>query len=173
MLKTKTNNLKKMPKTNIIFITIIILLIVSNIYFLYNYLTIEKEDDTIEEILFTPTKEDYQEEKKYYAPIKFSKFKKIYKSDKVTTIAVIDNSSNTYNKFIEMINKTAYYKNTKIYLLELSKLSKKNEIAFYELDEGLINLETNYLITVSNNKILSITTFENENINKIIEGLGE
>ena len=72
-----------------------------------------------------------------------------------------------------MINKTAYYKNTKIYLLELSKLSKKNEVSFYEIDERFKELESNYIITVSNNEILSITTFDNSKINLIIEGLGE
>lgn len=72
-----------------------------------------------------------------------------------------------------MINKIAYYKNTKIYLLEINKLSKKNTIAFYELDERLSSLETNYILSVSNNQILSITTFTNDKLNKIVEGLGE
>ena len=72
-----------------------------------------------------------------------------------------------------MINKTAYYTNTKIYLLEVNKLSKKNTIAFYEIDERLSNLETNYIISTSNNEILSITTFDNAKLNKIVEGLGE
>jgi len=67
----------------------------------------------------------------------------------------------------------SYYKNTKMYLLEINKLSRKNEIAFYNLDDRLRDLETNYIITVSNNKIISITTFENTELNKIIEGLGE
>ena len=85
----------------------------------------------------------------------------------------MDNSSNTYNKFIEMINKLSYYKSTKIYLLELSKLSKKDEISFLEIDNHLKELETNYIITIKNKQIISITTFDNDNINFIIEGLGE
>ena len=52
-------------------------------------------------------------------------------------------------------------------------LSKKNEVSFYNLDNRFKNLESNYIITVSNKKILSITTFNNDELSKIIEGLGE
>ena len=72
-----------------------------------------------------------------------------------------------------MINKTAYYKSTKIQLLRINKLSKKDLVAFYNLDDRFKELDTNYIITVSNKKILSITTFNNQELNKIIEGLGE
>ena len=119
------------------------------------------------------TKEDFKQDKKYYANIKYKKFSELWKSEDISTIAIIDNSSNTYNKFIKMINKIAYYKNTKIYLLEISKLSKKDEVKFYEKDNRLSELNSNYIITISNKKILTITTFETEELNKIIEGLGE
>ena len=72
-----------------------------------------------------------------------------------------------------MINKTAYYKSTKIQLLRINKLSKKDLVSFYNLDDRFKELDTNYIITVSNKKILSITTFNNQELNKIIEGLGE
>ena len=166
---------KKQPKKkfNLITIVIIVFLILTNIILLSACFTLKDRDIDTQEILFTKTEEEFNPEKKYYATLKYSKFKSLYKSNKVTTIAIVDNSTSTYNKFIEMINKTAYYKNTKIYLLKVNKLSKKNEIAFYNLDDRLKELKTNYIITVSNKKILSITTFDNQNLNTIIEGLGE
>ncbi len=166
-IKTKYKNY------NIFLIVIIVILVLTNIVLLYNYNKELKDEPAIEEVLFKPTKDKFNPQNKYYATIQYSKFKTLYKSNNITTIAIIDNTSNTYNKFKEMINKTAYYKNTKIYLLELSKLSRKNEIAFYNLDQRLAKLETNYIITVSKNKILSITTFDNSELSKIIEGLGE
>lgn len=170
MVKKKT---KKKNNITIILTTIIVLLLTSNIIFICKYSNASKEQITIEEVLFTKTEENFDSDKKYYASIKYNKFNKLLSSDSVSTIAIVDNSSNTYNKFIAMVNKTAYYKNTQIYILELSKLSKKNEIKFYEIDERLKQLETNYIITVSNNEILSITTFDNTKLNIILEGLGE
>lgn len=172
-MKQKKKNTLKNNKTNIIYITIITILVISNICFLLAYMSINKEDRVIDEVLFTEAEGEFKPDKKYYATLSYKTFKKLYKGDSITTIAVVDNSTNTHDKFIEMINKTAYYKNTKIYLLEVNKLSKKNSIAFYELDDRLSTLETNYIISVSNNKILSITTFDNERLNKIVEGLGE
>lgn len=167
----KKNTLKN--KTNIIYIAIITILVIANICFLWAYISTDKEEKIVEEVLFKEAEGEFNADKKYYATLSYTKFKKLYKADSITTIAVVDNSTNTHDKFIEMINKTAYYKNTKIYLLEINKLSKKNSIAFYDLDERLSTLETNYIISVSNNKILSITTFDNERLNKIVEGLGE
>ncbi len=166
---------KKQQKNNINLITIVIIvfLILTNIILLSACLTLKDKDIDTQEILFTQTEEEFNPEKKYYATLKYSKFKSLYKSDKVTTIAIVDNSTTTYNKFIEMINKTAYYKHTKIYLLKVNKLSKKNAVAFYNLDDRFKDLNTNYIITVSNKKILSITTFDNQELNKTIEGLGE
>lgn len=173
MSKKKQNKKPNNNKVIILFICIIIVLIISNIYFISIYNKANKEDKITQEILFRKTDEDYQDNKKYYATISYKKFKKLYKDEDITTIAILDNTTNTHDKFIEMINKIAYYKNTKIYLLEINKLSKKNTIAFYELDERLSSLETNYILSVSNNQILSITTFTNDKLNKIVEGLGE
>ena len=72
-----------------------------------------------------------------------------------------------------MINKMAYYKSTKMYVIRLNKLTTKQEVEFYNLDEKLSKLESNYIITVSNSKILSITTFDEEKINVIEKELGE
>lgn len=158
---------------NLIFLCTILILSTTNVLLLYKYLNVDKEIKVTQEVLFKETNKDFNNDNKYYASIKYKKFNELLKDDKVSTIAIVDNSSKTYNKFIEMINKLSYYKNTKIYLLEISSLSKKNEIKFYETDERLNELESNYIITVSNNHIISITTFENSDINLIIEGIGE
>lgn len=170
MVKKKT---KKSHSINILLIIIIIILVLSNIYLIVSYKNLNKEDYIIEEVLFTETSKDFNATTKYYANIKYKKFDSLWKSNEISTIAIVDNSSTTYNKFIQMINKMAYYKNTKIYLLETSKLSKKDELKFYEKDKRLSELESNYIITISNKKIISITTFDNNELNKVIEGLGD
>ena len=170
MVKKKTKNNHYI---NLIFLCTILILSTTNVLLLYKYLNVDKEIKVTQEVLFKETNKDFNNDNKYYASIKYKKFNELLKDDKVSTIAIVDNSSKTYNKFIEMINKLSYYKNTKIYLLEVSSLSKKNEIKFYETDERLNELESNYIITVSNNHIISITTFENSDINLIIEGIGE
>lgn len=160
-------------KINLLTIVIIVFLILTNIILLSACLTLKEKDKDTQEVLYTLTKEEFNPKKKYYATLKYNKFKSLYKSKKITTIAIVDNSTTTYNKFIEMINKTAYYKSTKVNLLRINKLSKKDLVAFYNLDDRFKELDTNYIITVSNKKILSITTFNNQELNKIIEGLGE
>ena len=170
MVKKKTKNNHYI---NLIFLCTILILSTTNVLLLYKYLNVDKEIKVTQEVLFKETNKDFNNDNKYYASIKYKKFNELLKDDKVSTIAIVDNSSKTYNKFIEMINKLSYYKNTKLYLLEISSLSKKNEIKFYETDERLNELESNYIITVSNNHIISITTFENSDINLIIEGIGE
>lgn len=170
MVKKKTKNNHYI---NLIFLCTILILSTTNVLLLYKYLNVDKEIKVTQEVFFKETNKEFNNENKYYASIKYKKFNELLKDDKLSTIAIVDNSSKTYNKFIEMINKLSYYKNTKIYLLEISSLSKKNEIKFYETDERLNELESNYIITVSNNHIISITTFENSDINLIIEGIGE
>lgn len=156
----------------LVLISIIILaLLIINIIFINKSMNIEGEFK--EQVYYTKAEGTYDNNKKYYTNLDYKNLKKLYKSQNTSTIAVIDNSSKIYNKFIELTNKIAFYNNTKIYLLETSKLSNKNEIAFYNLDERLKKLDTNYIITVCNNKIISITTFEESEINRIIKGLGE
>ncbi len=171
--RKKKNNFFKNNKTNIILIAIIVILLISNIITLVNYISLSKEEPKPQEVLYTKTEDKYNFKEKYYTTIKYSDFKKKYKSTKVTTIAVLNNTSNTTDRFLEMINKISFYKSTKISLLELGKLSKKNEASFYELDERLKKIENNYIITVSNGKIISITTFDNTELLTIIEGIGE
>ena len=169
-MKTKT---KRKNKKNLILGIIISVLAILNIVLAYCCITLSKEDKVTQEILYKETTDDYDAEEKYYSVIQYKKFKTLLKNDEVSTIAILDNSSNTQNKFLEMINKISYYKNTKIHLLEVSKLSKKNEISFYEVDERFKKLETNYIITVNQGKVLSITTFDSTKLNKIVEGIGE
>lgn len=169
-MKTKT---KRKNKKNLILGIIISVLAILNIVLTYCCITLSKEDKVTQEILYKETTDDYDAEEQYYSIIQYKKFKTLLKNDEVSTIAILDNSSNTQNKFLEMINKISYYKNTKIHLLEVSKLSKKNEISFYEVDERFKKLETNYIITVNQGKVLSITTFDSTKLNKIVEGIGE
>lgn len=172
-MKTKTKKKYKYKLSFIITSIIATILLIINIYQLYLYINVNKEEKVIEEVLFTQTDEKFNENKKYYANIKYSKFKSLYKSNSISTIAIVDNTSNTCNKFLELVNKTAYYTHTKIYVLELNKLSRKDEIAFYNIDDRLSKLDSNYMITINNNKIISVTTYDNTNLNSLIKGLGE
>ncbi len=170
MLKEKLIISKKINRISLI---IIFFLLVSNII-LINTHSLNNTPTEVEEIVyFKPTKEKYKESNKYYAEIGFKKFKKLFKAKTVTTIAVIDSKSNVSQSFIKMINKMAYYKSTKIYVIRLNKLTTKQEVEFYNLNEKLSKLESNYIITVSKGKIISTTTFDEENINLIEKELGE
>lgn len=112
---------------------------------------------------------DYNENKKYYKEINYNKFKKLYKKDAVYNVAVIDNTSNTYNSYLSLLNHVAYYKSTNIFVLDLSKLSKKNNIAFYEIDERLSKIEGNYMITTKDSEIIAITEIEPSQIGSLIK----
>ncbi len=166
----------KLKKNTIIFILLIVvvlILLTVNIY-LFNEIAQDKDKVIVtEEFVYEKVEGDFDKDKTYYKSINYSKFKKYFKSDKLRIVAVIDNSSNTYNKFLEVLNKIAYYRRTNIYLLETSKLSNKNAAEFYNIDDRFKDLESNYIITIRNNKVLSLTTFDNEYLNKLEEGLGE
>ena len=169
MLKEKLDISKKINRISII---LIFFLLVSNIILINTHNMYNPEE--IEEVVyFTPTKENYKEKTKYYANISFKKFKKLYKSNKVSTIAILDSKSKVSDMFLKTINKIAYYKNTKIYVIRLNKLSTKQEVEFYNLDDRFKELDYNYIISVSNGKVLSITTFDEEKINIIEKELGE
>ncbi|MBQ4030193.1 MAG: hypothetical protein II625_00440 [Bacilli bacterium] len=170
MLKEKLIIAKKINKISLI---IIFFLLVSNIILMNTYNMNNSLEEVEEVVYFKPTEDKYNEKTKYYADISFKKFKKLYKSNAVSTIVVIDSKSNVSETFIKMINKMAYYKSTKMYVIRLNKLTTKQEVEFYNLDEKLSKLESNYIITVSNSKIVSITTFDEEKINVIEKELGE
>ena len=169
MLKEKLIISKKLNKISLI---LIFFLLVSNIILINTHSLNDKEE--LEEIVyFRKTEDKYSADKKYYAQISYKKFKKLYKANNISTIAVIDSKSNVSQMFIKMINKMAYYKSTKIYTIEINKLSNKQEVAFYNLDDRLGELDSNYIITVCNSNIVSITTFDEDNINIIEKELGE
>ena len=155
-------------KIIIIFSIIVLCLIISNIFLLYKCNHI-KEIEINEKVILRSPEAEFDANTEYFNNISYKNLKKLLKKEKTYTLAIIDKSSNTYNKFKEMINKISFYKNTEIYMLELNKLSKKDTIAFYELDESLSKLNNNYIITIKKDKVLSITTFEQEKINEIIE----
>ena len=54
-------------------------------------------------------------------------------------------------------------------VLDLSKLSKKNNIAFYEIDERLSKIEGNYMITTKDSEIIAITEIEPSQIGSLIK----
>ena len=165
--------LKKHGPITITLILIIILLLISNIC-LFHYKN-HKEDEQLEVIKYCPQEIDteYDETKTYYTELNYKTFKKLMKKDNVFIIGIVDKNSTTSNKFRELMNEYTYKNNINTYILDISKLSKKNLVSFYEIDERLPELESNYIITIKKNKILSITTMENEEINTILESLGE
>ena len=164
---------KKNTILYILLIIVILILVMSNIYFFNETMQNKGEVIVTEEYVYEKVEGNFDENKEYYKRINFKKFKKYLSSDKLRVIAVIDNTSKTYNKFLEVLNKIAYYRRTNIYLLETSKLSNKNEVAFYDIDERFKKLNSDYIIVVSGGKILSITTFDEEFLNKVEEGIGE
>ena len=168
MLKEKLKILKKINKISLI---LIFFLLVSNIILINTHSINEELDEEI--VYFKPTEDEYNAKTKYYAEIGFKKFKKLYKANTVTTIAVVDSKSNISESFIKTINKMAYYKSTKIYVVKLNKFTTKQEAEFYNLDDRLSKLDSNYIITVNNSKIISVTTFDEEKINIIEKALGE
>ena len=62
-------------------------------------------------------------------------------------------------------------KNSNIYLLEISKLSKKEEILFYEFDDRLKELNSDFIITIKNKEIISIITFNTSYLNSIVDSI--
>lgn len=171
----KKSNLKvSKMNLNYIFILLIAILSITNIVTLYKY---NKDINSQQpEIIYKDTNSkstkdkdtNYNENKTYYKNIKYSEFTSLYKADEISVIAIVDNTSYTYEKFIELINKTSYYKDITINLLELSKLSKKNEIAFYEIDERFSKLESDYIIVVKDKKILTLIGFESADLNTLL-----
>jgi uncharacterized protein YxeA len=163
-------NKKKLKKiVNKIPYIIIILLIISNIYFINK--GNKEEQSTVEEIVFyqKETKENYNEKKKYYQTINYSKFNTMSKKNEVYTFAIVDSTSNTYNSFMTLINQVTYYKGMKIFVLDISELSKKNNVAFLDIDERLSDLESNYLITTKKKKIISLTEIESSAIGALVK----
>lgn len=150
---------------------LIILLIILNLR-INKDLSKAKTQQTTEAVCLTERKKvesTYDDLAKNYQEINYKTFKKLYKGKDGAIIAVVDNISNTYNKFIEFINKTSYYNDLNISLLNTSKLTKKNLVEFYELDDRFASLESNYLIVVKNQKVLALVEISNVDLVDLIE----
>ncbi len=168
--------LKRIRKIIIpIFIITIIFLTISNIHLNNKIESLKEDEEKLEIIKYCPKEEDskYNEKKVYYNTLNYKTFKKIMTKNTVITIGVVDKKTSTSNKFIEYINRLSYNNNKSYYLMDINKLSKKNLVAFYELDERLKELDNNYIITIKKNKIISITIIDEEEINTLIERFGE
>lgn len=155
----------------IVRLVIIILLITSitfNIIYIKKYNKI-KNETTIETIIKREKNVDYNEKKTYYSKLNFKQFNNKINSDKPSTIAIVDKKTKTYHKYLELINKISFYNDIDLYLLDISDLSKKNLINFYEIDDKLKEYEDNYIIIVKSGKIISTTTFNEEDIGTITE----
>lgn len=167
--------LKRIRKIIIpIFIITIIFLTISNIHLNNKLDSLKKDEEQLEIIKYCP-KEDskYNDKKVYYNTLNYKTFKKLMTKNTVVTIGIVDKKTSTSNKFIEYINRLSYNNNKSYYLMDINKLSKKNLVAFYELDERLKELDNNYIITIKKNKIISITMIDEEEINTLIERFGE
>lgn len=167
--------MNKIQKNNQLLLIIpwllIVLLIILNLNLNKKLSNAEKQQATDQPCLTERKKDDskYSDSQKNYKEINYKTFKKLYKGKESATIAVVDNTSNTYDKFIEFINKTSYYNDLNINLLITSKLSKKNLVDFYELDDRFADLESNYIIVVKNNKVLALVELSNVDLVDLIE----
>ncbi len=166
---TKKMTKKTLTRKTIIQFLVIILLLGTNIFTYYKYKTKKNPECSLCTSEIEDQEGKYNSDKKYYKEIDFKEFKKLYTGKEIATIAITDNSSSTYEKFIEYVNKKAYYEKTNINLIEISKLSKKNEIDFFELDERFSKLDSDYIIIVKENKVLEIIQVSREDLNILIE----
>ncbi len=149
-------------KKNIILLLILLLtgiLIISNI-------NTKKENIQTNEIKETKNK---KKKKKINNEIDFKQFQNYLKKEKVYTFAITDSNSNIFLKFTELINTMSTNNNEKIYILKIDKLSKKEKAKYYNIAKELSSLESNFIIKTYDNKIIQITTFDKDNIDKLIE----
>lgn len=100
--------------------------------------------------------------------INYKKFTKLYNSKQVYTIAITSNYSNISQSFNKLINIMSISDNKKIYILNISKLSKKDKAKYYNLNKRFKELDTDYIIKTYNKKIIQETTFDKEHIIDLI-----
>lgn len=165
----KKNNINTI--INLLIMTLLLVIIVFGRQSHYE----EPEDIEEQSNLICPKEleTEYQEDTIYYQKLSYKKFKKKLAGNDLVTIGIIDSTSPTNQKFLELINRTAYSTNEIIYILDISKISKKNTIEFYDIDERLSNLEYNYIMRIKDNKIYSITEYNQEELNTLIEKVGD
>ena len=143
-------------KKLIILSIINIVLLISLIFITIKYCNNNEKEIVIKKNVYE-LKEGYDPSKVYYQKINYKQFKKMSLKDEVYNIAIID--------------KQSFYKNSNIYLLEISKLSKKEEILFYEFDDRLKELNSDFIITIKNKEIISIITFNTSYLNSIVDSI--
>jgi len=105
--------------------------------------------------------------------INYKKFIKFFNSKKVYTIAITSDYSNTSIAFRKLINTMSINNNKKIYILNISKLSKKDKAKYYNLNKKFKELDTDYIIKSYNKKIIQETTFDKEHIIDLINSYKE
>lgn len=163
------NKILKFLKKRILLI-IIIILVISNIFFITQSIKETPTPETEEFVFYQKcTEMNYKEKKKYYKKIDYKKFKKLYKQNKINNIAIVDSSSPTYKSYLTLLNHIAYYKGTNLFVLDINELSTKNSVEFYEIDERLLNLEGDYMISTKKKKVISITEIEPSEIGSLIK----
>jgi len=157
----------KFNKWIILFIVIIFILLGFIIYKI-EHITPSIENNIVYNVT---TKGKYDKDKLYYNELTYKKFNSLMKEDKVYTIAVVDNSSNIKELFLEYVNKLNYKNSLNISVLNVSKLNKKDELKFYDIDPRFKNLGSNYIVVIKNKKVISITEYDKESINILINSL--
>lgn len=163
------NKILKFLKKRISLI-IIIFLVITNVFFITQSMKETPTTETEEFVFYQKcTEMDYKENKKYYKKIDYKKFKKLYKQNKIYNIAIVDSSSPTYKSYLTLLNHIAYYKSTNIFVLDINELSTKNSLEFYEIDERLLDIEGNFMITTKKKKVISITEIEPSEIGSLIK----
>ena len=170
-MNTKKSTKKRLKhQRNLLILISILLIIINFLLIVYLFTRDDKEEITIFEVPEKTT--GYKPDTKYYQVLDYSKFKKLSNTNKVAYIAIININTSTHNRYIELINMYSYKENQPIYLLELNKLSKKELKKYYDLDQRFSLLTNNYFITIKNNEVLTLTEFQDENINILIDNLG-
>lgn len=158
-------------KKNNVFSLLVILLLLVNCYFLTKILYKKPIEET-STCLITKEKKlskSYNKNEKYYNAIKYKDLNKLLKNDDLSSIAILDGNSNTSEKFTEYINKIAFYRKENINLLNISKLSSKDLVSFYEIDERLSTLQSNYIIVIKSGKIVMLIDIDNSELNNILK----
>ena len=128
--------------------------------------------------LSTPTKENIIIEeqvtsvsKKTNKKITFKDFKKMFKEEKLYTIAITDKNSNTHDIFIKLINTMSTKNHTNIYILDIGKMSKKELAKFYNLNSRFKELDSNYVIKTYKSIILEESTFDLNHLNILVDNI--
>jgi len=148
-------------KKNII---LLIILLVS-VFIIFNQNT---KKENIETITIKEKAKKNKEQKKDNT-IDFKQFNKYLEKEKVYTFAITTQNSNISKKFSELINTMSIIYQDNIYILKIDSLTKKEKAKYYNIDNRLSTLESDFIIKTYNNKIIMITTIDKDNIDTLIK----